>query len=534
MVKYYYENKLASQNITAKTDIVWAADFSTLELKNDKNKLHIFLCIDLHTNYILARSTSLKTISSAGTIRVFKKLVKDTFPFHPEGKPDIPVIIHTDRGTQFTSKSYKNFLDQYQNFIEPSMSRKRTPKDNAVMERFVRTFKEHRINGIKIQDQLDAELYYDPNFSSFKKIINQYVKSLNETVNKKTSPDTPKIAYEKVQNASRVMYPPIYTKAFSEVFGNDPRIVHIEKYKQENKDTNNYLADIAATQAELTDKTPFDTEEQNLVVNRIANQLSQIYTLIQSNPQLTKQYVENALEPIKEVIEEIDRKVDILLPKEKKDRTVQKLRDPIDQELFPIFLSNAGSASTRKKELIEAQLRICYTLLYHIGLRVNELRVITLQEILEAMETSQITLITYKTKQSHIYILSKQAIRDLRKRQEDFETVFYKNNYKYLFGKDEPIHEKSLIRLINKDLKNTCHRHNISFNVKSHSFRIHVISSLLKRTNVQDAANIIGHNDIRSTLKYSRYSMSKKEIQELLDDIANSKPERLQKPDKST
>lgn len=62
MVKYYYENKLASQNITAKTDIVWAADFSTLELKDGENKLHIFICIDLHTNYVLACSASLKTI----------------------------------------------------------------------------------------------------------------------------------------------------------------------------------------------------------------------------------------------------------------------------------------------------------------------------------------------------------------------------------------------------------------------------------------------------------------------------------------
>lgn len=204
------------------------------------------------------------------------------------------------------------------------MSRCRTPKDNAVMERFVRTFKEHRINGIKIQDQLDAELYYDSNFSSFKKLVNQYIKSLNNTVNKKTESETPKKAYDSVQNASRLMYPPIYTKAFSQVFGDNSRLVHIEKYKKENKDTKNYLADIAATQAELIDKTPFDTDEQNLVVNRIADQLNQMYALIQSNLQLTKQYIENAVEPIQDVLENMDKKIDTLLPKEKKNRTVQK------------------------------------------------------------------------------------------------------------------------------------------------------------------------------------------------------------------
>jgi hypothetical protein len=50
---------------------------------------------------------------------------------------------------------------------------------------------------------------------------------------------------------------------------------------------------------------------------------------------------------------------------------------------------------------------------------------------------------------------------------------------------------------------------------------------LLNITSVQNAADIIGHNDIRSTLKYSRYSMSQKQIQELMDILANSRPERL-------
>ena len=53
-MKYYYGNLLANQNITAKTDIVWASDFTTLQVSGEDEKtLQIFLCIDLHTNYIL-------------------------------------------------------------------------------------------------------------------------------------------------------------------------------------------------------------------------------------------------------------------------------------------------------------------------------------------------------------------------------------------------------------------------------------------------------------------------------------------------
>lgn len=34
MERFYYENRLASQNQTAKNDIVWAADYTELDLKH--------------------------------------------------------------------------------------------------------------------------------------------------------------------------------------------------------------------------------------------------------------------------------------------------------------------------------------------------------------------------------------------------------------------------------------------------------------------------------------------------------------------
>ena len=81
------------------------------------------------------------------------------------------------------------------------------------------------------------------------------------------------------------------------------------------------------------------------------------------------------------------------------------------------------------------------------------------------------------------------------------------------------MHEKALIRLINQDLKNTCKANEIPYNIKSHSFRINVISSLLKITSVQNTADIIGHEDIRSTMFYRRYALPKTEIQDLLNQI---------------
>jgi integrase len=228
-----------------------------------------------------------------------------------------------------------------------------------------------------------------------------------------------------------------------------------------------------------------------------------------------------AVEPIEDSLTELHRKIDVLLTKDKVNREVLPLRDPIDIHLFPFFFTNAGSKAKLRKDLKQAQLRLAYTLLYHTKLRVNEIRSITKKDISDAVETSQMNVIHHKTKQAHIHVLSKNDIFKLKKLKPEIEVVFSKYQFKHLFGKEEPMHKKSLVRFINSDLRTTCEIGNISYNIKSHRFRINMISNLLKNTSVQHAAQIIGHNNIKSTMSYQRYALSKEEIQKLLDNIEN-------------
>ena len=88
-----------------------------------------------------------------------------------------------------------------------------------------------------------------------------------------------------------------------------------------------------------------------------------------------------------------------------------------------------------------------------------------------------------------------------------------------MFGKDKPLDNKYFIKIINKDLKNTCQINKIPYNTKSHSFSINMITNLLKHTSVQDAADIIGHKDTKSTMAYKRYVLNKTEILNLLNKI---------------
>lgn len=58
------------------------------------------------------------------------------------------LLFHSDRGCQYTSKMFCNYLNK--NNITQSMSRKGNCFDNAVMERFFRSLKTERLNNIAI------------------------------------------------------------------------------------------------------------------------------------------------------------------------------------------------------------------------------------------------------------------------------------------------------------------------------------------------------------------------------------------------
>ena len=164
-------------------------------------------------------------------------------------------------------------------------------------------------------------------------------------------------------------------------------------------------------------------------------------------------------------------------------------------------------------------MRITYTILYHCGLRINEIRHLNQQDILTAIDAAQFNLVQHKTRKAHIHVLSKAAIQDLKNLKVEFSIVFEKYKYQFLYGKNKPTTKNSLIRMVNQDLKKTCEKNNIPYNIKSHSFRINMITNLLKITSVQNTASVMGHADIRSTMSYNRYSLSKTEIQNLLDQL---------------
>lgn len=83
-------------------------------------------------------------------------------------KPHTTVYLHSDQGSQYSSRSFRKLLGSLD--IEPSMSRRGNCWDNAVAESFFSNLKKEKIRRIKYKTRDDArqamfhyiEMFYNP------------------------------------------------------------------------------------------------------------------------------------------------------------------------------------------------------------------------------------------------------------------------------------------------------------------------------------------------------------------------------------
>ena len=118
-----------------------------------------YLCtlIDVKTTEIVSYGLS-TTLQEEFVLKTVEIALKDM-----DEKTRYNLIIHSDRGSQFTSKSYKKLLDNYG--VRQSMSQAGSPRDNAVIESFFGHMKDEiNLKVIKTFEQLtqviDEYIYY--------------------------------------------------------------------------------------------------------------------------------------------------------------------------------------------------------------------------------------------------------------------------------------------------------------------------------------------------------------------------------------
>lgn len=131
-----FDNKLC-QNFTAdKINQKWCTDFTYLFL-SDRDVRYNCTILDLHDRSVIASITD-RRINSDLAIRTLQKALDS----QPEIKGEL--ILHSDRGSQFTSKAFVEYCGSVH--VTQSMSKAGYPYDNAPMERYFNTLKNECTN----------------------------------------------------------------------------------------------------------------------------------------------------------------------------------------------------------------------------------------------------------------------------------------------------------------------------------------------------------------------------------------------------
>ncbi|WP_131726437.1 IS3 family transposase, partial [Cognatishimia activa] len=137
---------------------VWVADITYIRTR--EGWLYLAVVIDLFSRRVVGWATQ----SRQPTDLVIKALITALW----RRKPSAGLLVHTDQGSQFTSRDWASFLRDHH--IVHSMSRRGNCHDNAVAESFFNLLKRERIRRktyktreIARQDIFDyIEMFYNP------------------------------------------------------------------------------------------------------------------------------------------------------------------------------------------------------------------------------------------------------------------------------------------------------------------------------------------------------------------------------------
>ena len=126
-----FENKLKQDFCANGINQKWGTDFTYLFLSNGEVRYNCAV-LDLHDRSIAASITN-RSITSDLAIRTLQKAL--------DSQPKIQgeLILHSDQGSQFTSKAFIEFCESVH--VTQSMSKAGYPYDNAPMERYFNTLK---------------------------------------------------------------------------------------------------------------------------------------------------------------------------------------------------------------------------------------------------------------------------------------------------------------------------------------------------------------------------------------------------------
>lgn len=274
-------------------------------------------------------------------------------------------------------------------------------------------------------------------------------------------------------------------------------------------------------------KSNFENSNDELFVFKSKINLLKQY--ISSNQTYTANYFNQTSLVITNLYNEI-----LLFSKKVKRRNNlknEKLRDPISKEIYDMLFLEAGLSCSNKLKIQTIKLKLIYTVLYYTGLRINEISELTKEDFLIMAERGSLSVNHYKTKTKQVHTIPGEGRKRLTQLRPEIDYLFENQSVLLASNRKDPASKDSkafksstcskaeIIKFVNKDIKKITEAYGILGVYSSHSFRVGLITRLLKQNHVQEVARIIGHSNLMSTMRYDRYDLDSDKTERILNGV---------------
>lgn len=480
--RFIFPNYFDNRNAVALPGNVIVLDLFKLNILNSKkpgDSFKAIIAVDLATAEIIAHDVfripkSLKGEPPAHkVIRTLREAFQNrTFC--------TDFIIHTDRGTQFTSQEWTLFVKELG--ATGSMSDVARPKDNAVAERTIRTIKSQLFK---------CEASWPQRVKSLREIqlvFDQKIAFYNQEFKPKRACGTTPVELRPALNAIEHLAPP---RVIAHPNGdlNHKAVIEFKQKAIETLDLSEHPYYIIRTTRDGVKRIEQKTEH---FAHQLEMQSQQL--------EMQSQQLDLIQQHIKALYETPNTK--------KPQRKRLPLRDPANNTVYNWVMLQPRRPKQHRIAFL--RFRLAITLLRHTGMRAAEVAEVTDQQIENAIQHGHLDITLAKTCRPHRYVFTPAAREALSRLHVERIHVFAL--HKKLAAN---IRGNNWVAFLNLNLQPAV-KH-FGLNIKSHSFRVGYVTHLLRYAPVQHVAAIAGHSDIRSTIAYNRYVPNREHVIELLE-----------------
>ena len=476
--KRYLKDLVLNKTRVTKPNVLWELDLIYFPKKNfnsDLKQQTYFVVVDSFSKYCISARNVTKNQTTDNFINILNSALSNT--------KIKPKIIHSDFGTQFTSKEwYLNSLSLVNQKILVSLGTKGLYNTYAI-NYFIRMCRQRYLNPltseIKTTEKID-DIFYE----SIQKYNNEYVNDLKATAND------------------------LY---FSNQLDNAKNVF---SYKVE---------------------TPYNTEQK--YIEYIYNSLKENKSLELIKYNL-KHRVTDSIDFHNTLITDIKpkkiRKTENIIKK--------KARDLINEAdlLFLLKFDDRKSYKSGKIVTISIrnwfQLRIGLILLYLTGCRVSEIGHLTFKDIEKLLKDSTLSLWITKDKLPRvIYFRNVKLLKELDDIYHSYKSycltlglvinlnetyVFFKvievNGIQKAANTSVVSYLKSIVNYFLQYVTFTSSKH-LSKGWSTHSFRHSIITRLINEVGIEKTCDFIGHTTIATTQLYHKKENNHKMLKELAE-----------------